>query len=179
MRRNLRPLLASVVLLVVLSACTDDTTATRPSETSNTATTISVDTSGATSSTTSAPASTTASTTTSTSEPAADCPVVTFENLPAPWDPTIKPEQGDGSGLPGTHIVRPGAFINLFPGGSIWAPSSPESIMVDGRPSQIGTVEDGLSVRVTVTGTCDKFDFVAYGVTDGELRAVMATVRFG
>jgi hypothetical protein len=34
-------------------------------------------------------------------------------------------------------------------------------------------------VRVTLTGQCDTFDFVAYGVTNDELRAVMTSVRFG
>lgn len=107
------------------------------------------------------------------------CPAVTFENIPAPWDTTIRDGQGDGSGLPGAHIERPGAFINLFPGGSIWAPSAPTSLTVDGRQAEIGTVEDGLSVRVTLTGECGAFDFVAYGVPADELRAVIAAVRFG
>ncbi len=172
LRRSLVP----VVLLVGLAACTDNSTATKPSQTSDVPTTVAVETTEAQSTTTRVSVDTTTS---STSSPAADCPVVTFENLPAPWDPTIKDLQGDGSSLPGTHIERPGAFINLFPGGSIWVPSSPENLTVDGHPAQIGTVEDGLSVRVTLIGQCDKFDFVAYGVTDAELRSVMIAVRFG
>ena len=176
MSSRLRRSLLPVMLLLGLSACTDNSTATKPSETSDAPTTVAVETTEAQSTTTRASVVTTAP---STSEPAADCPVVTFENLPAPWDPTIKDLQGDGSSLPGAHIERPGAFINLFPGGSIWEPSSPENLTVDGHPAQLGTVEDGLSVRVTLPGPCDKFDFVAYGVADAELRSVMTAVRFG
>jgi hypothetical protein len=103
---------------------------------------------------------------------------VAFCTIPAPWDPTVGDGQGGGSGLPGTHIERPGAFINLFPGGSIFEPSSSAAITVDGYDAQIGSVEEGLSARVTLAEPCGMFDFVAYGVAQEELLEVLDAVRF-
>lgn len=165
-RSSMRRLLAVTIAGLALSSCAGSDSASPSTESSTTASTVVSSTEPTSSSSVS---QTTSSSVPSTVEGA--CVTVEFDDhLPAGWDPTLRPGQGDGSSLPGFHIEGPdGDFVKVFAGtGSVYGPTVGDALEIAGYPALVGSIEDGVGVRVNVDETC-KIDLLGYGVAKSDM----------
>jgi len=173
-RASMRRLLAVTIAGLALSSCAGSDSASPSTESSTTASTVVSSTEPMSSSSVSQTTSSSVSQTTSSSVPTTvdgACVTVEFDNhLPAGWDPTLRPGQGDGSSLPGFHIEGPnGDFVKVFAGtGSVYGPTVGDALEIAGYPALVGSIEDGVGVRVNVDETC-KIDLLGYGVAKSDM----------
>lgn len=172
-RSSMRCLLAVTIAGLALSSCAGSDSASPSTESSTTASTVVSSTEPTSSSSVS---QTTSSSVPSTVEGA--CVTVEFnDHLPAGWDPTLRPGQGDGSSLPGFHIEGPdGDFVKVFAGtGSVYGPTVGDALEIAGYPALVGNIEDGVGVRVNVDETC-KIDLLGYGVAKSDMVLIVQSM---